>query len=153
MPKSRASSSAATAKRKVHAPRAAGSTGYSGKPLIDKLGVKPGMRVAVLGLDDQRGFLAELGERTDQVLRRAPRGADMIVARVDSERELARLAKLEKAIRRDGAIWIVWPKGQPHLKEDLVRGAALRHGLVDVKVCAFSAELSALKLVIPLARR
>jgi len=72
---------------------------------------------------------------------------------VDSARELAKLAALERAIRRDGAIWVVWPKGQAHIKEDMVRAAALARGLVDVKVCAFSATLSALKLVIPLAKR
>ena len=131
----------------------AAAAGYSGKPLIDKLGVKPGMRVAALGLDDQRGFHAELRERTDQVLKGAPRDADMIVARVDAERDLARLAKWERAIRRNGSIWAVWPKGRTEIKEDMIRGAALRHGLVDVKVCAFSAELSALKLVIPVAKR
>ncbi|HTO92325.1 MAG TPA: hypothetical protein VMJ70_14435 [Candidatus Sulfotelmatobacter sp.] len=107
----------------------------------------------MIGLDDQGRFLAELRERVGRAPAASVRGADLVVMRVDSERELARLAKLEAAIRRNGAIWVVWPKGQPHIKEDMVRGAALRHGLVDVKVCAFSAELSALKLVIPLARR
>jgi hypothetical protein len=142
-------SRAAKPRSVVRAPLA----GYSGKPLIDKLGVKPGMRVAALGLDDQAGFLAELRGRTDQLLKGVPRDADMIVARVNSERELAKLPKWERAIRRNGSIWAVWPKGQAHIKEDMVRGAALRHGLVDVKVCAFSAELSALKLVIPVAKR
>ena len=87
------------------------------------------------------------------MLKSAPRDADMIVVRIDGEPELARLPGLERAIRRNGSIWVVWPKGRAHIKEDMVRGAALRHGLVDVKVCAFSAELSALKLVIPLAKR
>jgi len=148
-PKSRARPRASRAR----APGGAGSAGYSGKPLIDKLGVRPEMAVAVIGLDDQGRFLAELRERVGRAPAASVRGADLVVMRVDSERELARLAKLEAAIRRNGAIWVVWPKGQPHIKEDMVRGAALRHGLVDVKVCAFSAELSALKLVIPLARR
>jgi len=150
MPKRPASSSA---RSKKPAPARAPLAGYSGKPLIDKLGVKPGMRVAALGLEDQAGFLAELRGRTDQVLKSAPRDADMIVVRIDGEPELARLPGLERAIRRNGSIWVVWPKGRAHIKEDMVRGAALRHGLVDVKVCAFSAELSALKLVIPLAKR
>jgi hypothetical protein len=128
--------------------------GYSGRPLLDKLGVKPGTRVAALGLDDQHGFLAELRERVGAVATaRALRNADLVVVRVDSERDLARLAALERTIARDGAIWVVWPKGQPHIKEDMVRGAALRQGLVDIKVCAFSDVLSALKLVIPVARR
>jgi hypothetical protein len=128
--------------------------GYSGRPLLDKLGVKPGTKVAALGLDDQKGFLAELRERVGEPsTTRAPRGADLVVMRVDSPRELAKLASLERTIARNGAIWVVWPKGQPHIKEDMVRGAALSSGLVDVKVCAFSDLLSALKLVIPVARR
>lgn len=145
---------AATAKRaQVAAPRAAAIVGYSGKSTIDKLGVKPGMSVAVLGLESEKMFLGELRARTAAVAMRAARGVEMVLLRVDSERELTRLAALERTIARNGAIWVVWPKGQPHIKEDMVRGAALRQGLVDVKVCAFSQTLSALKLVIPVAKR
>jgi hypothetical protein len=133
---------------------AAAIAGYSGKPTIDKLGVKPGMTVAALGIESEKLFLAELRARAGQVtLGRPKRETAMVILRVDSERELAKLAALERTIQRNGAIWVVWPKGQPHIKEDMVRGAALRQGLVDVKVCAFSATLSALKLVIPVARR
>jgi hypothetical protein len=128
--------------------------GYSGKPTIDKLGIKPGMKVAVLGLDSERAFLAELKARAGVVTSgRTPAGADVVLMRADSERELAKLTTLERTIARNGMIWVVWPKGQPHIKEDHVRAAALRQGLVDVKVCAFSETLSALKLVIPVARR
>ena len=128
--------------------------GYSGKPTIDKLGVKPGMRVAVLGLQAETAFLADLRERVPDARDARPlRDTDMVLVRVDSERELSRLATLERTIRRAGAIWVVWPKGQSHIKENMVRAAALRQGLVDIKVCAFSATLSALKRVIPVARR
>jgi hypothetical protein len=128
--------------------------GYSGKSTIDKLGVKPGMRVAVLGLESEKCFLAELAARTSEIKTARPaRDTEMVLLRVDSERELSRLIALEKTIVRNGAIWVVWPKGQPHIKEDMVRAFALANGLVDVKVCAFSATLSALKLVIPVARR
>ena len=143
----------AAKRRPAPAPRAA-VAGYSGKPTIDKLGVKPGMAVGVLGLDDEKLFLGELRARTPAVtMGRAPRNADMVLLRVDAERELAKLAALEKTIARNGAIWVVWPKGRPEIKEDMVRAFALAHGLVDVKVCAFSETLSALKLVIPVARR
>src|SRR5678815_4320493 len=104
------------------------------------------MSVAVLGLDGETAFLAELRERVGAFATGRPgKDADVILLRADSERELARLAALERTIRRNGMIWVVWPKGQPHIKEDHVRGAALRQGLVDVKVCAFSPTLSALK--------
>jgi hypothetical protein len=72
---------------------------------------------------------------------------------VEDAAPLERLATLQRSIRRDGAIWALWPKGQRHITEDVVRGAALEHGLVDIKVVAFSERLSGLKLVIPVARR
>ena len=135
-------------------PSRAPQAGYSGRPLLDKLGVKPGTTVAALGLDAEKGFHAELRDRVGKVATtRAPKRADLVIVRVDGERDLARLVTLERSIRPDGAIWVVWPKGQPHIKEDMVRGFALKNGLVDIKVCAFSETLSALKLVIPVARR
>ena len=128
--------------------------GYSGKPTIDKLGIKSGMRVAVLGLEAEAAFLTELRERDPAVRDARPlRDTDIVLLRVDSERELSRLATLERTIRREGAIWVVWPKGQSHIKEDMIRAPALRQRLVDIKVCAFSDTFSALKLVIPVARR
>ena len=133
---------------------AAPVAGYSGKPTIDKLGIRPGHRVAVIGLDAEQAFLLDLKARVGSWTTGAPKkGTDVVLLRADSERDLAKLAALERTIARNGMIWVVWPKGRPELKEDHVRGAALRRGLVDVKVCAFSAELSGLKLVIPVARR
>jgi len=141
--------------RKRPAPaRSAPVAGYSGKSTLDKLGARPGMKVAALGLDSERAFLAELRARVaDLRTDRPARGTDMVIVRVDAGSALTRLAKLETIIRPDGAIWVVWPKGQAHIKEGMIREAALAQGLVDVKVCAFSGTLSALKLVIPVARR
>jgi hypothetical protein len=72
---------------------------------------------------------------------------------VDSPAPLSKLASLRKRIHPAGAIWVVWPKGQPHIKEDHVRAAAKSSGLTDVKVCSFSNTHSALKLMIPRALR
>jgi len=128
--------------------------GYSGKPTIDRLGIKPGHVVAVLGLASEKAFLAELKARVGTFATDAPKPeTDVVLMRADSVRDLARLAKLERTIARNGMIWVIWPKGRPELKEDHVRGAALKQGLVDVKVCAFSDALSGLKLVIPVDRR
>ena len=144
---------AAASASKPATPKAA-LAGYSGKPTIDKLGIKPGHVVAVIGLEAEKPFLADLKARVGSWTTGAPKkGTNVVLLRADSERDLAKLASLERAIARDGMIWVVWPKGRPGLKEDHVRGAALRRGLVDVKVCAFSEALSGLKLVIPLARR
>jgi hypothetical protein len=130
-----------------------GPAGYSKRSRLDKLGVKPGMRVAVVGLDDA-AFRRELRTRTDDVAEGRPRkDSEMILFAVDGAAPLARLAMLQRSIERDGVIWVVWPKGQPHIKEDMIRAAAIAQGLVDVKVMAFSETLSGLKLVIPLARR
>ncbi len=131
------------------APRA----GYSQRSRLDKLGVKPGMRVAVLSLSDP-WILKELRTRTDDIATsRARKESDMILVGVDGPKALARLDKLQSSIKRNGMIWAIWPKGMSHIKGDMVRSAALRHGLVDVKVMAFSETLSGLKLVIPVAKR
>jgi hypothetical protein len=127
--------------------------GYSGKPLIDKLGIAAGDRVAVIGVDDPH-FDRQLRARTDDVSRGRPRkDTRAIVCGVTKIAQLDRLMKLTETIIRDGMIWVVWPKGRRELTETHVRAAALAQGLVDVKVCAFSETLSALKLVIPKAKR
>ena len=127
--------------------------GYSKRSRLDKLGVKPGMKVAVLGVDEA-DFVPELKQRTDDIAAGPPRKeTDMIFFGVESTAPLERLATLQNSIRREGAIWVVWPKGQKHITEDMIRAAAIDHGLVDIKVVAFSERLSGLKLVIPVARR
>lgn len=134
-------------------PPAGGQAGYSKRSRLDKLGVKPDMRVTLVGLDDA-AFRRELRARTSDVAESRPRqNTDMILFAVDGPAPLKRLATLQQAMRRDGAIWVVWPKGQTRIKEDMVRAAAIAQGLVDVKVIAFSETMSGLKLVIPLARR
>lgn len=134
-------------------PPAGGQAGYSKRSRLDKLGVKPDMRVTLVGLDDA-AFRRELRARTTDVAEGRPRqDTDMIMFAVEGPAPLKRLATLQRAMRRDGVIWVVWPKGQTRIKEDMVRAAAIAQGLVDVKVIAFSETMSGLKLVIPLARR
>ena len=138
--------------RGVPGPRFAGCPGPK-RPRLDKLGVKPGARVALVGHQDA-AFRRELLARTRDVSAgRLRRGSDLIFFAVKGPAALARLATLQRAIQRDGAIWVLWPKGRKEIKEDLIRDAALRHGLVDVKVVAYSETLSGLKLVIPVAKR
>ncbi|HEY2954818.1 MAG TPA: DUF3052 domain-containing protein [Candidatus Eisenbacteria bacterium] len=131
----------------------AAAVGYSKRSRLDKLGVKPGMRVAVLGVEE-RDFVPELRSRTTDIATARPRkDTDLIFLAAEGAAPLARLAALQRSMHRNGAIWVLWPKGQKHITEDLIRGAAIEHGLVDVKVVAFSERLSGLKLVIPRARR
>jgi hypothetical protein len=125
----------------------------STKSLIDKLGVKSNAHVAVLGIDDA-GFERDLMARTRDVSRGRPRkDLDLVFFAATDHARLRRLASLRDTIRPEGGIWVVWQKGKPDLNEDDVREAALKAGLVDVKVVSFSQTLSALKLVIPVARR
>jgi hypothetical protein len=121
-------------------------------PLLDKLGVRPGARVSVLGVADE-AFLARLRARAD-VSTRERTDSDLIFVAADSAAELARLALLERRIKRDGAIWVVSRKGKAATLRDVdVIDAAKRAGLVDNKVASFSETHTALRLVVPRARR
>lgn len=120
---------------------------------LDKLGIKPGMRVAVVGLDDA-GFLAELRERTDDVtIGRAKRETDAVLVGLAKRADLPKLKPLRAAIKKNGMIWVVWAKGRKEFREDDVRAYGPTAGLVDVKVMSFSDVLSGLKLVIPVKDR
>jgi hypothetical protein len=122
--------------------------------LLDKLGVKRGMRVAVIGVDDA-AFLAELATRTDDVARKTPKtDTEIIVFGANSVSDLARLATLRARLTPAGAIWVVHTKGKAATLRDVdVFAAAKNAGLVDVKVAAFSATHTAEKLVVPVNRR
>jgi hypothetical protein len=120
---------------------------------LDKLGVKPASVVSVLGVDDPT-FREELTVRVPEAsFGRTRKGSTLIVYGVTAIPQLDKLTKLRDTITSDGAIWVVWPKGQKALREDDVRRAAKAQGLVDVKVMSFSDTLSGLKLVIPVAQR
>ena len=127
-------------------------------PLLDKLGIRPGARVAIAEIDDAE-FRALLDERTDDVTDLAagelpPADTDVVLFGADSAAELARLADLQRTIRPAGAIWVVSRKGKARTIRDVdVIEAAKSVGLVDNKGASFSATHTALRLVIPLARR
>ncbi len=124
------------------------------KSLMDKLGVKPGMRVAVFGVDDA-DFLLQLAARTADVAHKTPGHAlDIIFFGADDVAALVRLAVLKRTLKSDGAIWVVHRKGKDAtLKDTDVFAAAKRAGLVDNKVAAFSATHTAERLVIPVKDR
>jgi hypothetical protein len=119
---------------------------------LDKLGIKAGMSIAVLGIEDA-DFLKQLGERVGPFERKLGRQRDCILWGIKNKKELAKFPALETALERTGGIWAIWPKGKPELKEDDIRNAAIAAGLVDVKVMKFSDSHSGLKLVIPKSRR
>jgi hypothetical protein len=122
--------------------------------LLDKLGVKPGMRIAVLGVADA-GFLAQLTARNRTPDKSIDAGdLDIIFYEADRLDDLARLPELRSAIKPAGAVWVVSPKGKGIEVRDVdVMAAARDAGLVDNKVASFSATHTALRLVIPKAQR
>lgn len=123
------------------------------RSLLDKLGVKPGARIAVVGAFEPH-FLADLAGRTTDVSKsRAKKDSDLLFVALSAKSGLARLGALRERIKPEGAIWVVWPKGRKEFREDDVRAAGPSLGLVDVKVVALSETLSALKMVIPVKLR
>ena len=124
----------------------------SPKSLIEKLGVKPGGRISLLGVNDA-AFLRELERSGADVSRRRRASSDLVFLAVEHVDDLARLAGLEPYLVRNGAVWAVFPKGRKDLREVDVIGAGVGAGLVDNKVVRFSETHTALRFVIPLARR
>lgn len=126
---------------------------YSHRSLLDKLGAKPGQRICVLGVEDT-AFLRDLAARvSDCALEVRGAGVDLIFLAAEDLKTLARLNSLAGSIQKNGAIWIVYPKGQKHIREADVIAAGKSAGLTDNKVCRFSVTHTALRFVIPLARR
>ena len=126
---------------------------YTG-PLLDKLGIRPGMRVALIEIDDAE-IRPLLAERTSDLTEGWPRpDTDIVLLGADSTVSLAPLEALGRRIRPNGAIWVVSRKGKAATLRDVdVIEAAKAARLVDNKVCSFSTTHTALRLVIPVAHR
>jgi hypothetical protein len=124
--------------------------GYSGKPITEKLGVKPGHRVYVERAPDG---LDLTWPDAVTVLRTAPaQPADVVWAFVGDRRRLVRrIAALIDRTATHGSLWISWPKKSSgvatDLDENVVRAIGLDAGVVDVKVAAVDGVWSALKFV------
>lgn len=134
------------------------TAGYSGTPLLKKLGLKEGQRVRLLHPPDDyftwlaadiSGQLCTRGECPDWVHLFA-------ASRAIFEQEMR---SLRASIRKNPqiVIWVSWYKKSSgvatDLTEDMVRGFALQNGLVDIKVCAVTELWSGLKLVVPVKDR
>lgn len=126
---------------------------YSHRLLIDKLGVKSGQRVAVLGVESAE-FLTDLSKRVPEYSRgQSINNAELIFFSAEARSDLLRLKLLVRSMERNGAIWVVYPKGQTHIREIDVIQAGKAAGLTDNKVCSFSSTHTALRFVIPIAKR
>ncbi len=126
--------------------------GYSKRPLVEKLGIKPGAAIAILNAPT--AYARTLGKLPARVTRRRRVTAplDFIQCFTSAKTELDRAFRaLADALAPAGMLWVSWPKkgsGVPtDLTEDVVRAVGLAHGLVDVKVAAVDDVWSGLKFV------
>jgi hypothetical protein len=116
----------------------------STKSRMDKIGVKGGMRVAVMGVKDPT-LSAELAEQGATPVTELS-SLDILFYAADSAAELARIDALVPMLAEKGALWIVSVKGKPATVQhaDII-DAAKAHGLIDNKVVAFSATRTSLR--------
>jgi Protein of unknown function (DUF3052) len=119
---------------------------------IDKLDVKPGQLVLFVGIRDAT-LREEIETRGAIVLARGIEPVDAIFVAANERGDLERLATVQKFLKRTGAIWVIRPKGSPHISESDVMSAGKRVGLVDVKVVRLSDTHTAEKFVIPVSKR
>jgi hypothetical protein len=123
------------------------------KSVLDKLGVKPDHRIGAVGpLDAQ--FIRQLEQRSRELTVGRPRpDSDLIFIAADRKSDLRQLASLQRYLKRNGAIWVVRPKGGVGPTEREVMEAGKAAGLVDTKVVSLSETHTAEKYVIPVSRR
>lgn len=132
--------------------------GYSKKSLVEKLGIKEGLKVAIFNspadynhtlgkLPENVAVTKNLGERLDfiQFFTKVSKGLERT------------FPKLKRALAKNGILWISWPKGSSKVKTDLneniVREIGLGNGLVDIKIAAVDEIWSGLKFVYRLKDR
>jgi len=134
------------------------TAGYSGTPLLKKLGITPEMKLLLI--DQPKNYYELVEVNLKEQLIKKNEIPDLVHLFVRYQRELiAGMKKLVPVIKRNTAlvIWVSWYKKaskiDTDITEDVIRNYALQNGLVDVKVCAVSDVWSGLKLVVPLAKR
>ena len=134
------------------------STGYSRKPLIEKLGIREGSRIIILNPpEDYNKTLGKLPKGVFVV--ETPNGPlDFIQLFTQRKEELeSKFPILKKELSQEGALWISWPKGsskvETDLNENIVREIGLKNGLVDAKISAIDETWSGIKFVFRLKDR
>ena len=129
------------------------TAGYSGTPLLGKLGVVAGTTVVTIGAPKRYAELLGPLPLGAKITARAPKAPAFVHLFSTSRADLAvQLEKLRRTIERDGVVWVSWPKKSSgvatDITEDTIRQICLPMGFVDVKVCAVDETWSGLKLVI-----
>jgi hypothetical protein len=123
------------------------------KSLLDKLGVKSGESVTLIGAFSSE-FLADLKKRNATIHKNKPaKDSPWIFLQAASQEALKRVPAIAKTVRGATALWVVYPKGQKSITASDVRSTGLKAGLVDIKVASFSPTHTALKFVLPKSKR
>jgi hypothetical protein len=132
--------------------------GYSGTPLLKKLGIKPEMKVWLIKKPDD--YYAMIETNINDQLCTKNQIPDFVHLFVKTKKEFeSEMKKLKVVCKKNTAItiWVSWYKKSANIStditEDVIRNYALKNDLVDVKVCAVSEVWSGLKLVVPLRKR
>lgn len=134
------------------------TAGYSGTPLMKKLGIKPEMRLLTVNKPADYYKLLEV-DISDQSVGK-DKTPDFVHLFVRNTKEYeAEMRKLKPLCKQNPniIIWVSWYKKaakiETDITEDVIRNYALKNDLVDVKVCAVSDIWSGLKLVVPVTKR
>jgi len=131
--------------------------GYSGTPLVKKLGIKPGFNIAFVNAP--LNFAKELDLPAEVAINsRSGEPLDFVQLFVKSEKELqTKFSEYARKLNPAGMLWVSWPKKSSgvvtDVSEDMVRAIGLAAGLVDVKICAVDDVWSGLKFVFRLKDR
>jgi hypothetical protein len=132
--------------------------GYSGRSVVQKLGIKPGFRIFVDGAPAAYDEVVGPLPADATIAPRLKAALDMVhLFAMQAAALRKKLPACRDAIAPDGMVWVSWPKKSSgvatDVTENVVRDTALSLGLVDIKVCAIDDTWSGLKLVIPLKQR
>jgi hypothetical protein len=133
------------------------SAGYSATPLVQKLGIKPGFKVAFVNAPEN--FASNLNLPEDVVISSTPRShLDFAILFVKSATQLQqKFSHLSTKLKPNGMLWVAWPKKSSGVVTDLtfnnVQAIGLAAGLVDTKICAVDDVWSGLKFVFRLRDR
>lgn len=130
--------------------------GYSGTPILKKLGIKEEMKILLIG--EPNDYYKLLQTDVSSQLCKKKETQDFIHLFVETNKQFeAEMKRIKQNMKLTTMIWVSWYKksaGIPtDITEDVISNYALKNDLVDVKVCAVSDVWSGLKLVVPLVKR